>query len=45
MGAFRNIETKAFYRVESLKGKICSGNRIGTLKQITGKCGGVREVD
>lgn len=34
--AFRNIETKAIYRAESLKGEICSENRIGTLEQIQG---------
>lgn len=34
--AFRNVETKAIYRVENLKGEICSENRIGTLEQIQG---------
>ncbi len=34
--AFRNVETKAIYRVENLKGEICSENRIGTLEQIKG---------
>ncbi|EGL36215.1 hypothetical protein HMPREF9124_1253 [Oribacterium sp. oral taxon 108 str. F0425] len=34
--AFRNMETKAIYRAENLKGKICSDNRIGTLEQIQG---------
>ncbi|MGO5051502.1 plasmid recombination protein [Lachnospiraceae bacterium LCP25S3_G4] len=34
--AFRNIETKAIYRVENLKDEICSENRIGTLEQIQG---------
>jgi len=33
---FRNIETKAIYRAESLKGEICSENRVGTLEQIQG---------
>ena len=33
---FRNIETKAIYRAESLKDEICSENRIGTLEQIQG---------
>lgn len=32
--AFRNIETKAIYRTESLKDEICSKNRVGTLEQI-----------
>lgn len=32
--AFRNIETKAIYRVDNLKDEICSENRIGTLDQI-----------
>lgn len=34
--AFRNIETKDIYRVENMKGEICSENRIGTLDQIKG---------
>ena len=34
--AFRNIETKAIYRLENLKGEICSDNRVGTLEQIKG---------
>ena len=34
--AFRNVETKAIYRGENLKGEICSENRIGTLVQIKG---------
>lgn len=34
--AFRNVETKAIYRVDNLKGEICSDNRIGTLEQIQG---------
>lgn len=34
--AFRNVETKAIYRVENLKGEICSENRIGTLEQTKG---------
>lgn len=34
--AFRNIETKAIYRAENLKGEICSDNRIGTLEHIQG---------
>ncbi len=34
--AFRNIETKAIYRAESLKDEICSENRVGTLEQIQG---------
>ena len=34
--AFRNIETKAIYRVENLKEEICSDNRIGTIEQIKG---------
>ncbi|MDF2537070.1 MAG: mobilization protein [Herbinix sp.] len=34
--AFRNIETKAIYRVENLKGEISSENRVGTLDQIQG---------
>lgn len=33
---FRNIETKAVYRAETLKGEICSDNRVGTLEQIQG---------
>ncbi len=32
--AFRNVETKAIYRAESLKDEICSENRIGTLEQL-----------
>lgn len=34
--AFRNVETKAIYRVENLKDEICSENRIGTLESIQG---------
>lgn len=34
--AFRNVETKAIYRAENLKGEICSDNRVGTLEQIQG---------
>jgi hypothetical protein len=34
--AFRNIETKNIYWVESLKDEICSENQIGTLEQIQG---------
>jgi hypothetical protein len=33
---FRNIETKAIYKIENLKEEICSDNRIGTLEQIQG---------
>lgn len=32
--AFCNVETKAIYRVENLKGEISSDNRIRTLDQI-----------
>ena len=34
--AFRNVETKAIYRVENLKNEICSENRVGTMEQIQG---------
>lgn|GEM_PF-271595 len=33
---FRNVETKAIYKVENLKEEISSENRIGTLEQIQG---------
>lgn len=34
--AYRNIETKAIYRVEYLKDEISSENRVRTLEQIQG---------
>lgn len=40
--AFRNIETKAIYRVENLEDEICSENRIGTLEQLMGN---INEVE